>query len=392
MKKVFTILALAGVALTASAQKGNISKAENALILQKVDDAKTLIDEAVVNEKSKDLPKTFIVAANVYAKLAEKKVDSEAFAKVSEYMAKAEELDAKGDAKGKGIGKSQKDIKKMYSALLMTVQNVGAQAYEAKNWNLMRDAFLYAAECNKNSKENYTAADDSLLVYNAGLGAWYGEDYKSAAQCFEKNFEMDYEGVKTIGFAYNAYKNLGDTLNMERIIKKGFEKYPTEKGILGDLINFYLGAKRNDDALTYLNEAISKYDKVPDYYYARGCLYEKIDEEKAIADYQKALELNPEHFNALYNVAIMYYNKGINLRNDASNERDDKKYAVIMKNVQETTSKAVPFIERAVEAAPSTEMKIEALSTMKAICYGADPEDNSGKMMKAINALKELQQ
>lgn len=391
MKKFFTILGLAGIAFSASAQKANITKASNALIIKKYDDAKALIDEAILNDKSKDLPKTYLVAAEVYANIAQQKVDAEAFQKVKEYLAKAEELDAKGDAKGKGIGKAAKDIKKTYSNLFITTQGVGAAGFENKNYALAKEAFLLTCVCNEKTMEGYTTTADSLFLYNAGLAAWNAEQYKDAAECFLKTFETGYEASKVILFANSCYKNLNDTINMEKTLKMGFEKYPGEKDILLSLIQHYLDARRNEDALVYLNEAISKDSANPMFFFARGCLNEKINKDNAIADYNKAVELDPKHYSSLYNLAIIYYNMGLDLRNEASNERDDKKYAELMEKVHETMLKSKPYIERAVEAAATTELKKEALSTMKTICYNVDPEDKDGKWMWAKKQLDELQ-
>ncbi|MCQ2236111.1 MAG: hypothetical protein MJZ18_03815 [Bacteroidales bacterium] len=393
MKKIFTILALAGVVLSANAQKAKVNQAKNAVLLQKVDDAKNLIDEALQHEKTNSLPNTYLVAADVYANVALKKVDAEAFTKAKEFMAKAEELDAKGDAKGKGIGKAQKDIKKAYADLLNVCQNVGVAGFNAKNYGLAKEAFLYSCTCQKNSMgAAYTPAADSLLLLNAGIAAIQQEDFATAADCFTKTFEYDYDGALSIQRVHYCYSQLNDTANMEIALKKGFEKYPAEKQILLNLIQFYLNAQRNEDALIYLNEAIAKDETNPLYYYARGCLNEKIDMEKAIADYNKALSLNDKHYNSLYNLAVIYFNKGLDIRNEASNERDDKKYAALMVKVQETMSQAKPYIERAVEASENTEIKIETLKTMKQICYNADPEDKDGKWSWANKLLRELEQ
>lgn len=391
MKKIFTILALAGLVLSANAQKAKINQAKNALILQKVDDAKKLIDEALENEKTKTLPATYLMAAEVYATVAQKSVSTDAFAKVKQFMATAEELDAKGDAKGKGIGKAQKDIKKTYSTLYTKTQEVGAAGFDSKNYTLAKEAFLFTCVCNEKTMDNYNMAADSLFLYNAGLAAWNAEEYEDAAVNFVKTFETGYEASKVILFANSCYKQLKDTVNMEKTLKMGFEKYPGEKDILLSLIQHYLDAKRNEEALIYLNEAIAKDSSNPMFFFARGCLNEKINKNDAIADYNKALELDPKHYSSLYNLAIIYYNMGLDLRNDASNERDDKKYAELMNQVHETMLKSKPYIERAVEAATTKEIKIEALSTMKTICYNVDPEDKDGKWMWAKQQLDELQ-
>ena len=65
------------------------------------------------------------------------------------------------------------------------------------------------------------------------------------------------------------------------------------------------------------SQAIADYSKAiqlnPGYaeaYYSRGCAYDGIGEyDKAIADYKKTIELDPNHASAYYNRGLAYHEK-----------------------------------------------------------------------------------
>ena len=366
MKKIYTILAMACVVATANAQKAKISQAENALILGKIDQAQELIDAAIQNEKSSVMPMTYVIAAKVASKKAVNG-DSIAFAKVGEYMAKAEELDATGDAKGKGIGKAKKDITKAYQVIYEDYANAGAKFWELKNFNFAYQSFMNAANAHSKFAEGYTEAMDSVLILNAGIAAMQTSSWDRCVTCFTKTFEMDYDGSLSIQRVVYAYQHMNDTINTEKALKAGFEKYPQEKNILLQLIQHYLNANKNNEALVYLNEAIERDGNNAQYYFARGCLNEKIEMENAIADYNKALSIDANHYSSLYNLAIVYFYKGQDFRAKASDTKDDKEYNEYMKQAAEALQVSKPYIEKAVNAATTTELKIDPLKTMEKI-------------------------
>lgn len=81
-----------------------------------------------------------------------------------------------------------------------------------------------------------------------------------------------------------------------------------------------------DGDLNYLNYSVDFYNKaftgvsaIDAYiYYRRGRYYEKIehDEEKALKDYQKAHQLDPDNYRVLYKVAFLEMNQGRRYLND----------------------------------------------------------------------------
>jgi tetratricopeptide (TPR) repeat protein len=66
-----------------------------------------------------------------------------------------------------------------------------------------------------------------------------------------------------------------------------------------------------DKAIVDYNKALELNPQYTDAYYNRGiCYYKKDEYDKAIADYKKVLELDPQYANAYYGLALTYEAKG----------------------------------------------------------------------------------
>ena len=56
--------------------------------------------------------------------------------------------------------------------------------------------------------------------------------------------------------------------------------------------------------------------------------------DEAIIDYKKSIELNPDNFNSNYNLGALFFNRGVELRNEANNSSSDKLYNKLKKNLK----------------------------------------------------------
>lgn len=368
MKKVLFLAAAALSAASAYAQKSNVNAAENALILQQFDKAKESIDEAMQNEKTKDFAKTYIVASEVYLQLANKGIDSLGLEKSKQFIEKAMELDKTGDAKGKGVGKFTKDINKKLVRLGELAENHAIQAYNAKNYNESKNGFLFELWAHAFAPDYNELADSSIII-NVGLTSMQAEDWKTGAEYFSKAGQLRVGEAMSFLRAKYCYEQLKDSANVEKTLKAGFEAYPRVTDMINTLINYYLSAQKNDEALVYLNSAIAKDPNNAQYYFARGCLKEKINIDEAIADYKTAIEKDANSFGAIYNLGIVYYNQALLKKQDASNERDNDKYNAKMKDANDTFRLAIPYFERAANVAPDKANKREVLNNLKSTYY-----------------------
>ncbi len=367
MKKTVLFLAAVFTLSVAMAQKGKVTTATTLLEQDDVEKAKEAIDAATANEKSNTWPKTFIVAAKVYSKLAEKGKDDQGILKAYEYYLKAIELDKKGDAKGKKIGRYKKEIGQELIFFGNQLTNTGVEAFNKEDFETAVTAFDGLLKLNANDYlvEVQGEKVDTAIMYNTALAAYNGKKWDMAVEYFDKIINVKYGGGDAVLLLHQVFAEQGDSTKMGPNLIRGFETYPEDDRILTQLINFYLETKQNDKALNYLNTAIESDKGNPSFYYARAVLNDNSKNyDAALADYKKCLEIDPEYFNALYNMGVMYFNKGVEQMNDANSETDFKKFEAKKEVAEKTFKEALPFFERAHEIKPDEAAVMESLKTL----------------------------
>ncbi|MBS2212156.1 tetratricopeptide repeat protein [Carboxylicivirga mesophila] len=367
------------------AQKGKVSAASGYLDTNDVDAAKKAIDQAIEHEKSKDWPKTYIIAAKVYTELSKSGQDADGIKKAVDFYKKAIELDQKGDAKGKGIGKYEKEIKLQLTFFKPDLTNSGIEGFNTENFEQALFAFENVLYINALPMFQEEAPGiDTAIVYNCALAAYNAKDWNRAEQYFNQSIDLGYGGGDAVLLLDQVFDASGDSTKVAENLQRGFQKYPEDERILTTLIQYYLDAQQNDAALEYLNTAIEKDPENPSFYYARGVLYENIDKDEAIKNYEKCLEIDSKFFNALYNIGVIYYNKGVEQQNVANDKTTTKEFNAAMEVANEFWEKSLPYMESAHEVQPE---EAAVLETLKGLYYRFERMDKYNEVKAKIDAL-----
>ena len=237
-----------------------------------------------------------------------------------------------------------------------------------------------------------TGKIDTPVVYYAGLAAEKAKDYKSAVTYFKQITKLEYgkddaEKASMYFLLAKTYKEQNDTVHYLKTLNKGIEKYPNGSSpLVVELINYYLSSGKTDEALNYLNVGIKKDTTNPDFYFARGSLYDVNlkQPEKAIPDYKKSLELKPDYFDANYNLGALYYNQAVDIIKKAQDETDNDKYNKMMDKAKSIMKVALPYLEKAYSI---NDKDKNTMVSLKELYYRLGQVDKS----KAIgDKLKEL--
>jgi tetratricopeptide (TPR) repeat protein len=102
----------------------------------------------------------------------------------------------------------------------------------------------------------------------------------------------------------------GDTTAALTVIQSGKQINEADKNLINMELDIYLKQGRSKELITKLDAAIADDPGNTIYYFARAISYEGLnDTEKAAADYDKILEIDPEYYDAAYNKGVMYLNK-----------------------------------------------------------------------------------
>lgn len=369
MKKLIVTISVACAMLmmvsTVNAQKKYVNKAMAwAQGGEKLDTALGAIKYAETQEKTKDWAKTYYVKGLVYKAIANTK--NEEFAKLSEHPL-VDEFDSYKKAYDMDGGKmyqSAMDVNLLTLANAMV--NKGVNAYNEQDF---KKSFLYFEKTLEVKEMKVFGGEvDTAIIFNAAITAQKINDYKDAIKYYKKAVEYNY--AEGDGYAYLAqcYKESGDTTNFINTLKEGFEKYPSNQGVLGSIINYYLLEAENvDEAFKYLAIAREKDPENPQFYTAEAHLYDKTGQtDKAIEKYKKAIELDSTFFEAYYNLGVIYFNQGVALTDEANKITDNAKYQVAKEKADNKFKEALPFIEKSHELQPDDS---SIMSTLKTLYY-----------------------
>lgn len=364
MKKLFLIAALA-LTTAAFSQKGNTSsagiaysnyekaffKGDYELAAKELKDAKEFIDKSYVHEETKDDPKTLMYYGKIYIAIPQcaavsgdeelKAVPEEAALKGFEALKRSKEVDAKG--------RYHDDVDDYCDTYRRLLSAQGIKLYEEKKWLEAAGGLIGAAAFGE-----IMGIKDSVFYFYGGLAAYNIDSLDMAEEAFAKTTEWGYQAPTSVYYYSQTLQRQGKGGEAETMLKDQVKKNPGNKDILVELVNYYIGADKKEEAVKFLNDAIAVDPENATLIYTAGTIYENMNDlENAEKSYLRALEINPNDGASLSALGGVYFNKGAELNNEANKlEFGDPKYDTMVADSKEFFKKAVPYLEKAVAATP----------------------------------------
>jgi len=380
MKKVLFMLVVVLIGTGCYAQKKNVSQAKNKAMAAENPDftgARALIGEALEDETTKNLADTwywagmigykeneYLLTQSILTGKVDDKKKGEAVVESYNYFVKADEIAMTPtiNKKGKEVvdTKTHKNIQaKMLDyytsqelvkyGIWLNDQRDFANAYEVFKMHtdipelkMMQDEKMQAKMPRDTTYNQY--------LYYTGLFATQAGMHPEAIAIFERMKDGDYEPITVNQFLYQEYVEMKDTANFVRVLQNAIEKFPAEPWFLQNLINFYIFSGQEQTAIEYLDKAIEREPNVAQYYHIRGNLKENAKMyEEALADFDKALAIDPTLADAVAGKGRVYYNQAVKMNEDAAYISDNKQYQKALKEMDEVFAKSLPFFEQAHE-------------------------------------------
>jgi tetratricopeptide (TPR) repeat protein len=345
MKKVILSVLLCAITVMTYAQKNPLKRAEKELSSGQLDLAKASIEEAMTHEKSKDEQDLWLVRGNIYrAFLA--KGDDAAFDEVLRCYDKFKSV-----ATG-GFRPFQADSAR--DGLYRYVMNDAINGYNEKNWGKALKGFDRASMV---IKGDTTALQNYLAV---------AENEEPAKLDQNKVIEKSLEYINTptksdkswvyfkVFSAYLAKDPEDKEGKAIAILDKAIAAYPDVQEFMANKINIYIKQNKPAEAIAATEATIAKGGKNLEMYYLNlGILHENMKNgDKAEAAYKKAIEVNPNYFDALFNLSAYYINKDDKIKqyramdNKAANSAEGKK---LIEEIKALQGQAIPYLEKVVQ-------------------------------------------
>ena len=152
------------------------------------------------------------------------------------------------------------------------------------------------------------------------------------------------------------------------------------------MINYYLDNKKDAEAIAYVDEAIAKDPKNPQYYLIKAQLFVRQEAfSKAIDMSKKAIELDAENYDANFYCGFSYVKKAEAAMDKANNIKNDAKHKQAKRLAIEEFKKAIPYLEKARSINPKDTSNLNLLRTSY---YRAGNGEMYNKIDKELKALQ----
>ena len=377
-----------------------------------LNNAKTAIDKAAANEKTATMPLTFALKGVIYAALAERDTvfatSAPTFAAAEDAIKKAKDADTKGENK--------KYIDDANTYLAQYKLTYGVKEYQSKQYEKAYADFDYY--------RNLRPDDTTAIYYTALAASNAGRNdpkyYQSAITNYTKLVTTKYSGNAEVYLNLSAmYLLTKDTVNALKVSSEGVAKFPGNSDIRKREIEIALQSGKQKDVLDKIQSAILNDPKNKTLYYYEGLTYSQVADEiqakvakskdeaakktmhqtavenyaKAEENYKKAVELDPDYFEANLNLGYVLMRPAIDLFNEArlipANKQKD--YDAARYKADALFEIAKPYLQKAVDLKPTS---ADALANLRNYYKGkydpAKAKENSDKaaaIKKQIDAL-----
>ncbi|WP_276495874.1 tetratricopeptide repeat protein [Pontibacter litorisediminis] len=375
MKKVLLTALVAGTISVASAQNSAVNSAvlnhKNGTLDKALED----INKATEHKKTKDKAKTWfyrgvilqdMIGNPIYGKMTDEKTPMV----ILESFDKTVELDGQN-------GEFSKQVPERKQMLYGQVLNQAVEFHNNQDW--------------PNAIEKYELAhkispEDTTAVLYAAYASTADNKYDQAIGFYDELIKMGHktEDVYKAKVQLQQATEASDDAVMATL-SEGLKEHPNSVYLMQEELKYYLKNDRADEALAKLDNAIAADPKNASLYAVKGNLLErKKDFEGAREVYKKAIEADPNNFDAYYNLGVLEYNRGADVNNRAAKmdyATYQKKGKALEAEAKKYYQASLPYFEKAHALQPEDKSTIQNLvNVYTRLGRKADAEKLSAKL------------
>lgn len=403
------------------AQKSALKDAKRALGRDDLNEARTMIKQAVEHPETATDPETWKVWGDIgnkafdlqrtnamLGKSANDKVMYDGLMESYGPYVKADSLGELPDAKGKVKNKFRKDIAGILRANHPFYINGGVYYNEQGDYKKATDFFeiywnIPSLPIFEGEKEAFVLDSTfQTIKYYAIITAIQGEDHKRALGLLQRAAKEPfiensaYKESDIYELMASEYIQLGDSAKFLEILYDGAEKFPSSNYFLPNLVNVFIREGNTDKAMEYLDKAIENTPQNScDLNSVKGALLaEQKNYEAAEAEYRKALAQDPNCERALERIAVNFILQAQDLKEKTALMSDRQQQMVNDKQTVELYQKALPSLEKYAELlkgreAPAHDIE-SALLKLRNVYYnlstmGVDKSKEMEEVEKELN-------
>lgn len=229
---------------------------------------------------------------------------------------------------------------RMNAALMV---NDGVEFFNEGDFQQAYHYFLLSRSFNEVAKDLAP-----LTMYNIALAAEKLGMNNEAIRWYDRCEALDFKGENCCARAVELLAAIGDKSSREKRIQECLAKYPNSYDLLVAEINYCVSNDLNQRAIPLLQQVLKE---TPDDYYLHYMLANAYsltaNFEKAAASYSTCLQLSPDFIDGHYNLGTLYFNKGVEIRNQLEGITDPELYVALDKEYKRYMRTALTSLEKA---------------------------------------------
>lgn len=368
MKKILCSIALMLAVSTAFGQDKLVRKAQSLIEENKLDEAQTVLTEALTSGKTKKIALVWDVQGDIYQRVfaaelnkaaASQPLDTMKFAKnlyacIDAYE-KCNELDEDKEFYQKNKGNAMKfRTFYMYCGQFFFNNRQYSDAFTAYDKWLTYPQTVKLVE-NEPKILKDSVFDENQIAYYACLAAYNDKNYQNVEKYINQALKYDKELETVRQLRLTTYLEQGDTANWVKSSKEFALSGVKAETVAQNLLAYYLDKKDEASALAFADELLAKDPNSKIGNYSKGVvLFGQNKFADAVTYFVKTTEIDPTFSDAFYNAGVCYCNEGYALNEKISN---NKKLTAAQNNeeikkVKAYYEKALPFFLKVKELEP----------------------------------------
>ena len=368
MTKILCSIALMLAVSTAFGQDKLVRKAQSLIEENKLDEAQTVLTEALTSGKTKKIALAWDVQGDIYQRVfaaelnkaaASQPLDTMKFAKnlyacIDAYE-KCNELDEDKEFYQKNKGNAMKfRTFYMYCGQFFFNNRQYSDAFTAYDKWLTYPQTVKLVE-NEPKILKDSVFDENQIAYYACLAAYNDKNYQNVEKYINQALKYDKELETVRQLRLTTYLEQGDTANWVKSSKEFALSGVKAETVAQNLLAYYLDKKDEASALAFADELLAKDPNSKIGNYSKGVvLFGQNKFADAVTYFVKTTEIDPTFSDAFYNAGVCYCNEGYALNEKISN---NKKLTAAQNNeeikkVKAYYEKALPFFLKVKELEP----------------------------------------
>ena len=260
---------------------------------------------------------------------------------------------------------NQMEIGMRIASVMTSYYSQGADAYNngqyAEAAPLFKKAYDIAASLGGGDQA-------SEMLNLAATSALRAEDYNTALEYFNMMKGNGKETAELYRHLAACYNGLGNSEQAMEMINAGLAINPSDANLILEKVNAYLKEGKGAEAVADLQKLHELDPENAQLLFVLGTIYgdennkDVFDTDKAKQYYEQALAINPNYYDAIYNIGVLYTtmaNKYIEQANEITgfSKAEQEQYNNLIEQANDLLRTGLPYLKQAYEAQPSDDVK-----------------------------------